>query len=138
MESIRIRMSRSAFPESWEMDCFVRSDDETGGELVHREPNCIIGFREKRETGLFPALTELLDGLAPSKRRTQSEDRMVIGRKQSGRELYYQFAAPNEYPSTSPQAKVWNLVHAVFSRRLDEALSGSQTANSEFFRRAES
>ena len=120
MPNIRIRVFPQAFPECFEMDCFVLPNDETNGELVHYNPNYALDFRGKIELGLFAAMDKLLERIQPNIQESKILAKMVIGRLKDDKRMYWSFSSPTEYRVDSPEAEAWILVRSVFERRLKE------------------
>ncbi len=118
MPNIRLRVFPQAFPEGFEMDCFVLPNDEINGEFVHYKPNYALDFRGKIEPGIFATLDNLLEHIQPE--IEEPTVKMVIGRLKDNKRTYWSFRSAQEYPVDSPEVEVWNLVKSVFEKRLQE------------------
>jgi hypothetical protein len=120
MPNIRIRLYHKTPNEDLEMDCFVLLNDETNGELVDHNVKIALDFRGKTEPGLFKALDGLLEHIPQDIEEPKKAVKMLIGRLKDDKKMYWSFRSAEEYPSDSPEAKVFALVNTVFEKRLKE------------------
>jgi hypothetical protein len=118
MSNIRFRVFAKAFPDGFEMDCFVLPSDETNGEFVHYKPNYALDFRGITEPGLFVALDNLLEHIQPE--IEEPTIKMVIERLKDHKRTHWSFRSAEEYPADSPEVEIWALVKSFFEKRLQE------------------
>jgi len=121
MPQIHFRRFRPTSDDGWELDCFILPDDVTNGELVHFKLNTIHPFRGEVESGLFAALTNLIDRIPSSPKTAKTEARLVIGRIREGTELHYFLRAAEKYPQEAPETKIWKLVDAIYEKKVKGA-----------------
>jgi len=104
------------------MECFALPTDATFGELVDHEHSRIVDLRENVEPAFFSSLERQLSRISLQEETPDDKLRMIIGAREDESVTYHRLAAPESYPSQSPEAMVWKLVDALFRRRLKEEL----------------
>ena len=120
MSNIRFVRQADRASDEWEFDCIMSPTDRTDGELIHYHPNRAKDFRNVTESGLYAALDNLLDRVAPGQNMPKENVRLAIERLKDGKRTYYWLSASDGYSLRSPEAEIWKLVNTLYEKRLKE------------------